>query len=257
MWKTIRISFLLLVLVVVAGQALLDHFETRSWKNTLWVGVFPLNGDGSPRAESYIASLSPEDFTSIETFFQEQAQHYGISVTQPVHIELYPEGKELPPQLPENAGFFGIAWWSLKLRWFASHAQKVPGRAPPRIRLFVLYHDPSSLPVVPDSHGLQKGLMGVVHVFAIKNMAGGNNIVIAHELMHTLGASDEYDPATGAPLSPAGLGDPQQTPLFPQATAEIMAGRRALSPQTFEMPTTLRDVVVGPITAGEIGWTHH
>ena len=139
MWKTIRISFLLLVLVVVAGQALLDHFETRSWKNTLWVGVFPLNGDGSPRAESYIASLSPEDFTSIETFFQEQAQHYGISVTQPVHIELYPEGKELPPQLPENARFFGIAWWSLKLRWFASHAQKVPGRAPPRIRLFVLY----------------------------------------------------------------------------------------------------------------------
>ena len=257
MWKALRISLLLIVLVVVAGRTLMDRVETRSWKNTLWVGVFPLNGDGTPQAERYIASLVPEDFTSIETFFQEEAHRYGLAETQPIHIELYPEGKELPPQLPENPGFFGVAWWSLKLRWFASHAQKVPGRAPPRIRLFVLYHDPSTLPTVPDSHGLQKGLMGVVHVFANKSMAGSNNIVIAHELMHTLGASDEYDPNTGAPLNPAGLGDPHQVPLFPQTTAEIMAGRRALSPVRFEMPGSLEDVVVGPVTAGEIGWTHH
>lgn len=257
MLKAIRISVLLAILVVVVGITLRDRIETRSWKNTLWVGVFPLNGDGSPQAERYISTLSPEDLTSIEAFFQEQAHRYGVPLDQPVHIELYPEGKELPPPLPENAGIFGIAWWSLKLRWFASHAQNVPGRTPPRIRLFVLYHDPSSLPVVPDSHGLQKGLMGVVHAFATKNMAGSNNIVIAHEFLHTLGATDKYDPASGGPLFPQGYGDPDQTPKFPQSTAEVMAVQRAISATRFEMPPSLRDVVVGTTTATEIGWTHH
>lgn len=257
MLKNIRIAVLLLVLVIVAGRTLLDRFETQSWKSTLWVGVFPLNGDGSPQAERYIAGLTPQDFSTIETFFETQAHQYGVSLEQPIHVELYPEGKELPPQLARDAGIFGIAWWSLKLRWFASHAEKVPGHTPPRIRLFVLYHDPDSLPVVPDSHGLQKGLMGVVHVFADRKMAGSNNIVIAHELLHTLGATDKYDFATGAPSFPSGYGDPDSKPLFPQLTAEIMAGQRALSQSNFEMPTSLRDVVVGPATAAEIRWTKH
>jgi hypothetical protein len=143
------------------------------------------------------------------------------------------------------------------MRWFARRAARVPGRAPPRIRIFVLFHDPATLTTVPDSHGLQKGLIGVVHAFAEQGMAGGNNIVIAHELMHTLGATDKYDLATGAPLDPIGLGDPDRKPLYPQTRAEIMAGRRALSATDFEMPVSLRDVVVGSATATEIRWTHH
>ena len=39
-------------------------------------------------------------------------------------------------------------------------------------------------------------------------------------------------------------------------TAEIMAGQRALSDHEQEMPDTLREVLVGPLTAREIGWTH-
>ena len=60
-----------------------------------------------------------------------------------------------------------------------------------------MYHDPSTLQTVPDSHGMQKGLIGVVHAFAQRPMAGTNNIVITHELLHTLGATDKYDPGTG------------------------------------------------------------
>jgi hypothetical protein len=88
-------------------------------------------------------------------------------------------------------------------------------------------------------------------------MAGENNIVIAHELMHTLGATDKYDLGTGAPIYPAGFAEPDREPRYPQQSAEIMAGRRALSPTDFEMPSGLRDVVVGVATAGEIRWTHH
>jgi hypothetical protein len=256
-WKNIRIALLLLVLVIVAGRTWLDRVQTQSWKSTLWVGVFPLNGDDSPAAARYIANLSQDDFTNIETFFQHEAHRFGVTLDEPIHVELYPEGKELPPQLSERPNVFSVAWWSLKLRWFASHAASVPGRTPPRIRIFVLYHDPSSLKVVPDSHGLQKGLVGVVHAFAVKEMGGSNNIVIAHELMHTLGATDKYQPGTGAPDFPAGYGNPDQKPLYPQQNAEIMAAQRALTANQFEMPPSLRNVVVGPVTANEIRWTHN
>ena len=256
MWKNIRIFALLLVLLVVALQAWRDQIQTQSWREPLWVGIFPLNGDGTPRAQRYVEALTVKDFADIEAFFAREAHRYGLAIEQPVHIELYPPGPQLPPVLPADAGPLGIAWWSLKLRWFAAHASKVPGRVPARIRMFVLYHDPATLSRAPDSHGMQKGLVGVAHLFAEPAMNGSNDIVIAHELLHTVGASDKYDSGTGAPLFPIGYADRNRTPLYPQEEAEIMAGRRPLSPRESEMPRSLRDVVVGPETALEIRWTH-
>lgn len=255
MWKAIRIGFLLVVLAAVALQAWLDRVSTQSWQESLWVGIFPLNAEGTPQAQHYIEGLSMKDFADVEDFFVREAHRYGVKTDEPIHIELYPEGKQLPPALEPGAGPLGIAWWSLKLRWFAARASRVPGRAPPRIRLFVLYHDPATLERVPDSHGLQKGLAGIVHAFAQGAMAGRNNIVIAHELLHTVGATDKYDLGTEMPLYPAGFAEPDRTPLYPQDKAEIMAGRRALSAQEAEMPASLRNVVVGPATARELRWT--
>jgi hypothetical protein len=255
-WKNVRIGLLLLVLGAVALQQWLDRVETQSWRHTLWVGIYPLNADGTATAQRYIDALSVQDFAPIESFFAREAHRYDVSLDEPVHIELYPQGDALPPALPDDAGPLGVAWWSLRLRWFTWRVADVPGRVPARIRLFVLYHDPATLPTVPDSHGLQKGLMGVVHAFAVHEMTGSNNIVIAHELLHTLGATDKYDPASGAPLYPSGYADPGREPRYPQAKAEIMAGRRALSARQFDMPPSLASVVVGPETALEIRWTH-
>src|SRR5579863_8714665 len=255
LWRNVRILLLLLVLLAVALRTWLDRIETQGWQTTLWVGIYPYNGDGSAQTQRYVEALSVQDFTDIEQFFSREGQRYGLSLEQPVHVELYPQGAKLPPLLEPGAGPLGVAWWSLKLRWFAATATAVPGRAPPRIRMFVLYHDPAKLTHVPDSHGLQKGLAGIVHAFAAGTMAGSNNIVIAHELMHTVGATDKYDLATELPLYPAGFADPERSPLYPQENAEIMAGRRALSAQEAEMPASLRNVVVGPATAREIHWT--
>jgi len=255
-WRNIRILALLLVLGAVALEQWLERVHTQSWRETLWVGIYPLNADGSRTSQSYIEALTREDFVPIESFFAREAHRYGVTLDEPVHVELYPQGRELPPALAPGAGPFGIAWWSLKLRWFAAHASTVPGRVPSRIRLFVLYHDPAYLQRAPDSHGLQKGLVGVVHGFATGAMTGANGIVIAHELLHTVGATDKYDLATDEPLYPIGYGDPGQQPLYPQAGAEIMAVRRALSPQESELPRSLRSEVVGAATALEIHWTH-
>jgi hypothetical protein len=53
--------------------------------------------------------------------------------------------------------------------------------------------------------------------------------VLAHEFLHTLGATDKYDRRTGLPR-PAGLGMPTRQPRYPQEFGEIMAGRIAVAP---------------------------
>ena len=245
-----------MVLIWAAGHTWLERVASTGWKEPLWVGIFPVNADGSQAAQSYIDGLDEREFIDVEDFVAREAHRYGKSLTEPVHIALYPQVKQLPPQLARDAGPFGTMWWSLKLRWFAWRAPDLRGRAPPRIRMFVQYHDPTALEVVPDSHGMQKGLIGVVHTFALRSMAGSNSIVVTHELLHTLGATDKYDPASGAPVFPAGFAEPDRKPLYPQEKAEIMAGRRALSAQEAQMPASLTAVVVGPATATEIRWTH-
>ena len=79
--------------------------------------------------------------------------------------------------------------------------------------------------------------------------------MIAHELMHTIGASDKYDPVTTLPLFPQGYAAPDASPLFPQPAAEIMAGRIAVAADEAAMPAGLDDVIVGPATAAEVSWT--
>ncbi len=193
MWRFIRIVALLVVLLGVAATTWLDRVSTTSWDKTLWVGVFPINGDGSDVAERYVKGLTVAEFASIEDFFTQETERYGVHVTRPVRIELYPVSKQKPPALESGANFLETTWWSLKVRWFARKAADVPGRAPPQIRIFVLYHDPAVNPSVPHSLGMQKGLVGVVHAYADKRMAGSNNIVITHETLHTVGATDKYD----------------------------------------------------------------
>jgi hypothetical protein len=254
-WRNIRVFVLLVILLWAATHTWFERISSTGWKQPLWVGIFPVNADGSATAQAYIDALETREFADIEDFMAREAHRYGKELAEPLHIVLYPQVKQVPPQLDRGDGLIGTVWWSLKLRWFAWREATV-SRAPPRVRLFVLYHDPATLKSVPDSHGMQKGLIGVVHAFALHPMAGSNSIVITHELLHTLGATDKYDPGTGAPLFPIGFADPDRKPLYPQDEAEIMAGRRAVSAQDAEMPEALNDVVVGPATATEIRWTH-
>ena len=139
------------------------------------------------------------------------------------------------------------------MRYWAWHVAREVG-PPAHIQLFVLYNDPKLHPRVPHSLGLQKGLLGVVHVFASKRDAGGNNVVIAHELLHTLGATDKYDPVTDQPVYPEGYAEPGRMPLYPQYLAEVMGGRIPLSATHSEIPGSLKRAVIGRATAVEINW---
>jgi hypothetical protein len=256
MWRTIRIGFLLFVLAIVAWSTWYDRLSTTDWDEPLLVGVFPINPEGGSSSDAYIERLSPEDFADIAAFINEEARRHGVAITDAARVELYPEVQEQPPLNELGGGMLSNLWWSLKMRMYARRNSRPPRRAPPQIRIFVQYHDPTFSSSVPHSVGLQKGLVGVVHAFASDEMAPVNNVVIAHEILHTLGASDKYDPATLAPLFPGGYAEPERQPRYPQDFAEIMAGRYPVDSRTFEMPDSLDEVLVGDATALEIGWTH-
>jgi hypothetical protein len=254
MWRNIRIALLLTILGVVAAGTWMDRAMTTSWERSLVVGIYPIDADGEPATRRYIESLREPQFQPIANFFAREAREFDVHLERPVSLTLHPEIEALPPRLAADSGAFGIMWWSLKMRWYAWRAT---ADNPSQIRLFVLYHDPDRSSSVPHSLGLQKGLIGIVYAYATPEMDGANNIVIAHELMHTLGATDKYDMTTLLPSYPDGYAEPNASPRYPQSAAEIMAGRRMLSREEAEMPNSLNDVIVGATTAAEIRWLIH
>jgi hypothetical protein len=252
-FKRLRVTILLIVLFIVASSTWLDHYRATRWRSPLYVAIYPIAADSSPVTKAYVAALDAGRFQAIDEFFAREGARHRLRLQEPVRTRLRPELLELPPQRAPDAGILGTIWWSLKLRYWAA---RVSGHThdPEDIRMFVLYHDPALTPTVPHSLGLSKGLIGVVFAFATPRMDGGNDIVIAHELLHTLGATDKYDFATDAPRFPDGYGDPRQVPRYPQRSLELMAGRRMLAADRWEQGEDLNEVVIGNGTAREIQW---
>lgn len=252
MWRLLRIAFLLMLLLCVAFTAYVERERSVSWRSPLWVGVFPIAGDDSERTSGYVAGLSSQDFQPIADFMRREAVRRGRPA-EVLRLRLHAGPFVPPPARSASHGFAANALWSLQLRWYAwRRTKQVPG-PPPTVRLFVIYHDPARTVKVPHSVGLQKGLVGVVHAFASRDSQGSNQVVIAHELLHTLGATDKYG-ADDMPLWPDGYGDPDQQPRLPQRQTEVMAGRRAISERVAEIPPGLAQVVIGDKTAREIRW---
>jgi hypothetical protein len=256
MWRGIRIAILLIVLAIVAGGAWLDRQRTTSWEHTVWVGAFPINADGSTAAAGYIATLSAAQLQPVSDFVAREAHRYGVAIDAPVAIKLYPALAVAPPELASAAGLFERVAWGLRLRRYRARALATIERSRPKIALFLLYHDPARSATLPHSVGMQRGLMGVVHLFAARTQAAQNLIVTTHELLHTFGATDKYAADSDAPLFPQGYAEPERQPRYPQRYAEIMAGRVPLASDRQEMPDDLDQTLVGSATAREIGWSN-
>jgi hypothetical protein len=252
-FKAVRITLLLLVLVFVSVSTWLTKARSTDWNNSLWVKIYPVNGDGDDEVERYIGTLKLEDFASIETFVAREIQKYGHSLEHPVRMELGRPVTEQPPPLAVSPSLPRIMLWSLKLRWWARTVTSDQDNPAPDVRIFVRYYAPRGDFMLENSVGMQKGMVGIVNAFANRRQTQINNVVIAHEFLHTLGATDKYDPGSGQPLYPSGYAEPERTPLVPQRYAEIMGGRIAESESEAMMPMSLSYVVIGPETAREIG----
>jgi hypothetical protein len=253
-FKRIRIAILLYILLFVAAGEYLSMRRSTDWDNSLRVNVYLVNGSGTQSVERYIGDLGPDAFASIEHFYQGQARAYGIDLDAPFRIRLAGRLDRPLPPIPDRVNMFSSIVWSLRMRWFVTRLHFSSDLRTPDITLFAVYHDAENGLALDRSTALRKGMIAVANLFAESSADGSNGMVVAHELLHTLGASDKYDPATALPLFPVGVGDPDRRPHYPQSSAEIMAGRVALTADSAVVPRSLAEVVVGPWTADEIGW---
>lgn len=255
MFKAIRITILLFILFVVSVSTWLTQARSTDWNNSLWVKLYPINADGSQASADFIAGLEVADFEAIESFIAREVERYGKSVSRPVRVELGSPVREQPPEIGGGTSIIDVALWSLRLRWWAASVAGEQDEIDPDVRIFVRYHDPGHFLLLENSVGLQKGMVGIVNAYAGRRHRGRNDVIIAHELLHTLGATDNYDPATGQPVAPDGIAEPDRSPLYPQRYAEIMGGRVALAGDDAVIPKGLAYALIGPLTASEIRLT--
>lgn len=252
-FRRLRILLLLGVLAAAAGLTWLEQTLVRAWRTPLEVAVVPINGDGSPAAAQTIRALQASDFDDIDAFLVRESARYGVKLSPAMQVSLLPALDEMPPVPPRDGSVLKTVFWSMQLRWWVYHQS---GQVLPElgtVKLFVLYHAPQDGVALEHSLGLQKGLIGVVHAFADPRQARQNNLVIAHELLHTLGATDKYG-AEGRPTYPEGVADPSRPPDAPQHAAEIMAGRYVNAAGRVVMPASLEQCVIGAKTAHEINF---
>lgn len=249
----VRISLLMGCLVAVAAINAHQREFTRNWNQSIDVTVFPINADNSIATDKYISKLTDKHFDNINRWGEREAKRHDLTLRQPFNISLGDTVSAQPPSFPKDNNSISVLIWGLKFRYWAWRNTPDDGGGLTRIRMFVLYQTGEENTPLQHSLGLQKGLIGLIHAFSTDRQTQQNNIIIAHELLHTVGALDKYD-TEGHPVLPNGLANPTQLPHFPQRRAEIMAGRIPSSAKRSEMAPSLRHVVINHYTATEINW---
>ena len=254
-FRNLRILLLLAIFAAVAIYSKGQLLTSTSWLEPLQVSIYPINGDNSPKTARYIQGLSHDSFSDIDSFMQRESKKFNILEAYPTQTTLGSEVTESPPPPPaiETRTTLSTMLWSLKLRYWVWKNSPDSRSNLNHVRIFVLYYQPDDTQPLAHSLGIQKGLIGVVHAYATKKQHKQNNIIIAHELLHTVGATDKYD-HYNQPIFPDGYAEPNRKPRFPQYRAEIMSARIPTSPTASQMANSLKRCIVGPKTAREINW---
>jgi len=248
-------TFRLLILLAVAGAIAWFHFTRDTgppaWERPLKVVIYPENADGSERARAHIESLQPERFQAVEDYMAEQAGRYGLEIEKPFILELA-DPITGAPTAPDYRSFWTYLQWGLRLRfWYWAFDDQ--GRAPD-ITVIARFRETGADDNL-HSLGIASMNLAVANLTASESASGLNNVVLAHELLHSVGADDLYDPATGLPEYPEGYADPNRRPRYPQSIAELMAGRVPVAPGRAEQAEQLDRTIVGHATATDIGWS--
>lgn len=256
LFRVFRILILLIIFAALAFYTKTQKLKSRSWSESLQLVIYPINGEDSPDVEEYIEQLDGTVFSEIDQFFKNEADHYSLTTDQPTITRLGEVIQLHPPISPApGSSFIKIIWWSLKLRYWAYRNTPDDESNLHRVRIFLIYHEAKKDKLLQHSLGLDKGLLVIAHVFASPHQEKQNNIIIAHELLHTVGASDKYN-AANQPVFPEGYAEPDNIPLYPQTLAEIMSAKIPLSASQSKMAKNLKQCIIGEKTAREINWIH-
>ena len=249
MWKNIRISILLIILIWAGVSTWQDYHP--NWQRPIFVLLHPINADADPKTTAYLQQLSMKEYMALSPYLHEMSKRYGVPLQ--IYFQLGRELQQAPPVLPQHSHWLSNMLWSLKFRFYAWRQHQTSDGSP-SVTLYLNYQQAKPMQALAHSTALQKGRIGVVNLFATPQQREQNQIVVLHELLHAFGATDKYDRITGAPIYPYGYAAPEQRPLYPQQKAELMAGRIPVTAQVSKMANNLNATVIQTRTAQELGW---
>jgi hypothetical protein len=252
MLRKIRIAILLFTLATVAVAGWKADKAATDWNDSLHVTLYPIVADDSEATRQHLAKLDKDAFQDFSLWLEDELRRYGHHLRRPVSIQLAPPMNERPPEFPASQSAWSNIGWSLQLRYWAWRHDAAPGPRPD-VRLFLLYHDPRLSPELDHSVGLEKGKLGLIKLFASPDETRRNQVIVAHEFLHTLGATDKYASTSLHPRFPDGYAEPALEPRYPQRFAEIMGGRRPLNDAQSRIPDSLDETLIGDLTAQEVG----
>lgn len=253
--KKLRIAFLLAILAAVVWVAATGRpAPPPDWDEPLKVVIYPYNADGSEVAQRFIAELTLEDFLPVADFFIEQAARYELPLERPFDLALGAQIDDAPMLPPSTRGYLTRVRWGLSVRWWHFRFRDQVNK--PDIIVIAHYLDPDSQPEMLHSVAIAEYRVALTRLLASQQDYQNQQslVIMAHEILHTVGATDLYDPFTRAPRFPEGFADPDQEPTYPQLKAELMAPQIPISPYREVQADYLSDVVIGEKTAREIRW---
>lgn len=255
----VRVGVLLTILAGVLLWAWRDVRQRRArneWDHTLVVAVALVRLE--PIDDAAVAALRAQ-LPALEARLAAELGRHRPGAPHPFRFELIaPVDGTAPPAGPSSDGPLDLAKYSFAL---SRYVNDVDTRASIDDALYdariylVLRRPRQALRTLAEGRSEQGGRIGVVEVEIDSEAEGAHLplVVVAHELMHTLGATDKYD-ASGRTSIPSGLAEPDRTPRYPQRFAEIMSRNRPVSATEERVPESFDQIAVGSETAREIGW---
>jgi hypothetical protein len=254
----VRVGFLLGVLVLVALYAwkdVRDRRERNEFSRTLEVGlVLVTDGALDPGDVELLKSRVPALQERLREAFE---SHRGSELEPFSFVVSGPVPLEEPLPVPAE-GLVAAARYAYQLHRFTRDVDARAGvsRGELDSRIYLVLRPPSAQGIV-EGMSEQGGRVGIALAELDASTVDISLFVAAHELFHTLGASDKYDPVTGRARYPDGLAEPGRVPRLPQRYAEVMARNRPIAPGRELRPESLDELWVGKKTAAEIGWSSH
>lgn len=259
----VRVSILLLILFVVVLYAVRDVWSRRArneWTRTLDVAVVLVHVESSDAIDPEAVQGLKERAAVLEARLTAETARLRWShpdVKAPFRLRVFgPIEVHAPPPTPASDSPVDLAKQTVNMKTWLAGVDPSAGVIPEHwdTRIYVSIQRPRSQDrSFVEGASEQDGRVGAVAVELAPDMVDLTLFVVAHELMHTLGATDKYD-ASGRAVVPAGLVEPNRQPLYPQAFAEVMARNRPVSSSAEAVPQTLEELGVGEVTAREIGW---
>lgn len=251
-----RVTVLLTVLIVVVLWGVHDWSDRRArtaWQRPVRVALVLVEREPVPG--ELLALLTARSFELEQRLQREYARYTGRDGTPIQFIVRGPVRSPTPPPTIESEGLLdllahGIRQW----RWTSALDAEAKLELGFDSRIYLVLKPALGQPLAFfEGQSERGGRVGIAQADIDRSTIDFALFVVAHELLHTLGATDKYDDA-GRTRYPQGFAEPRRTPLYPQPGAEAMARNVPLAPGSERPPETLEELYVGETTARELRW---